>query len=186
MNLKTESATLSVTMPTLTLPHPRYQVSFLTALAEYQAENLPAYRQLDAAWLAEHFADYVDQLAAESRGEQLPPGFMPHTVYWLVEGDEYLGRVDIRHQLNTQLDQVGGHIGYDVRPSQRGKGYGTLALRLGLEKAQAMGINPVLVTCDVSNGPSNKIIQANGGVLENTLPATADHGAKNRYWISQK
>lgn len=171
-------------MPELALPDQRFRDSFLEALREYHAEKLATYDQLDEVWLEEDFDKYIEQLQRESRGENLPPGYEPHTVFWLVEGDEYLGRLDIRHQLNTWLKTIGGHIGYDIRPSARGKGYGKLILQLGLAKAKELGLGEVLVTCDVTNVPSNHVIKANGGVFEGTQPVGDGKPDKNRYWIT--
>lgn len=170
-------------MPELVLPNVKYQDSYLSALAEYQAEDLPNYRGLDAKALAADFASYVNQLHRESTGEGLPEGYVPHTVFWLVDGDTYLGRVDIRHILNDFLHREAGHIGYDVRPTERRKGYGNLALQLGKEKAKELGLKEVLITCDITNVGSNKIIRANGGKLENTISLGEGKPDKNRYWI---
>lgn len=171
-------------MPQLVLPHPRYRDSFLEALHEYHGEKLPTYEPLDELWLSEHFDEYVGQLHRESRGQDLPIGYEPHTVFWLVEGNRYLGRLDIRHQLNEWLSTVGGHIGYDIRPTERGKGLGKLQLELGLQKARELGFEKVLITCDVDNVPSNTVIKANGGVLESTHPVAPGKPDKNRYWIT--
>ena len=71
----------------------------------------------------------------------------------------------------------GGHIGYGVRPSARGRGVATAALRLCLAEARARGILRVLLVCDADNPPSRRTILAAGGVLENA-PGTIE-----RYWI---
>jgi predicted acetyltransferase len=173
-------------MPHLALPDSRFKDSFLQALKEYQVEGLANYVDLDEAVLQVDFDGYVQKLRDEAVGENLPDGYVPHTLFWLVDGDEYLGRVDIRHTLNEFLKKEGGHIGYDIRPSQRRKGYGTLALKLGLEKAYDLGVKKVLVTCDVTNVGSNKIIVENGGVFEDELPLGDGKVGKNRYWIAVK
>lgn len=172
--------------PTLSQPDVKYMESYLTALAEYQAEDLRNYRGLDIEEIRRTFPDYVTKIKLEALGIGLPDDRVPHTLYWLVDGDEYIGRVDVRHELNDFLRHEGGHIGYDVRPSRRRQGYGTKGLELGLQKAVELGISPVLVTCDVTNLGSNRIIQSNGGVLENTVQVSDDPAvpAKNRYWIS--
>lgn len=172
-----------MTQPFLSLPNLRYQSSFLQALAEYQAEGLPYYSKLNKAELESDFAGYVTGLQAESRGENLPAGRVPHTIFWLVKDDDYLGRVDIRHDLNEYLSTEGGHLGYDIRPSQRGKGYGKLILELGLQKAKELGLPKILITCDIDNLPSKKIIEANGGVLEKIAPVGAGKTDKAFYWI---
>ena len=50
-------------------------------------------------------------------------------------------------------------------------------LAAALPRAHAMGIDPVLVTCDVDNVASRRVIEANGGVLENELQG------KLRFWV---
>jgi predicted acetyltransferase len=80
-----------------------------------------------------------------------------------------VGRSDLRHRLNPALEIIGGHIGYDVRPSERRKGFGTLILKLIMEKARKIGLSEVLVTCDTDNIASAKIIEKNGGKLEKQI-----------------
>lgn len=172
-------------MPQLVSPSDQYKASFLQALHEYQAEGLTHYLILDAEKLERDFGAYVALLQRQSRGESLPEGKVPHTELWLVEGDEFLGRVDIRHHLNPRLSQEGGHIGYDVRPTQRRKGYGKLALELGIAKARELGIEEVLVTCDVNNLASKKVIESNGGVLEDIQPMSTGKPDKARYTIKK-
>ena len=77
----------------------------------------------------------------------------------------------------------GGNIGYAIRPSERRKGFGTLILRLTLEKAKNIGLTRVLVTCDADNVASRKIIERNGGVLAGQV--VSEHTGKlvMRYFI---
>ena len=97
----------------------------------------------------------------------------------------FIGWLDIRHSLTEHLREIGGHIGYAIRPSERGKGYGNKILELALPKAQELGIKDVLITCDADNTPSAKIIEKNGGVFEN-IKTTSDGVPKRRYWINLK
>src|SRR5690242_3199976 len=83
---------------------------------------------------------------------------------WWVDGDEYLGRIAIRHRLTAQLRASGGHIGYDVRPSARRRGHATAMLRAALPVARALGVDSALVTCDAGNVASRRVIERNGGV----------------------
>ncbi|WP_408582003.1 GNAT family N-acetyltransferase [Enterococcus avium] len=48
--------------------------------------------------------------------------------------------MDIRHELNEFLREFGGHIGFGVRPTERGKGYATEILRLGLKYCEILGL----------------------------------------------
>ncbi len=54
--------------------------------------------------------------------ETWPDGFVPQTWLWWVAGDEFLGRLSIRHRLTPHLLVEGGNIGYEVRPSARRTG----------------------------------------------------------------
>ena len=72
----------------------------------------------------------------------------------------------LRHQLTEQLREHGGHIGYGIRASERGKGYATKMLELTLIEAKKLGINEVLITCNPDNIASQKVVLKNKGVLE--------------------
>ena len=112
---------------------------------------------------------------------------VPDSVFFLYddERDRFLGAVNIRHYLNDGLLQSGGHIGDGIRPSERGKGYGTLIVRLALEECKKLGIYRVLMTCDKDNIASAKTIVKNGGVLEDEF-VNEDGETEQRYWITLK
>ena len=74
-------------------------------------------------------------------------------------------------------------IGYGILPSERKKGYGKLILKLSLEECKKLGINKVLVTCVDSNIGSKKIIEANGGILENKIFFEPENDYICRYYI---
>ena len=96
--------------------------------------------------------------------------------------DKIVGVIDLRHHINHPiLGTWGGHCGYSVRPSERGKGYAKEMLRLNMQNAKELGIEKLLVTCDVNNKASEKTILANGGVCENTIDV--DGKQMKRYWI---
>jgi GNAT superfamily N-acetyltransferase len=86
---------------------------------------------------------------------KVPGHLVPQSTYWLVdESDKVVGIVRVRHRLNKRLLQFGGHIGYYVRPSERGKGYGTEALRLALQCIRPLGSPRALLTVNPANAPS--------------------------------
>ena len=102
----------------------------------------------------------------ETVGRNLATGRVPQSIFWLVRNEQrILACSRLRHTLNTFLEQVGGHIGYDVRPSERRRGFGTQILRMTLDKARDLGLKQVLVTADSPNVASWRIIEKNGGVL---------------------
>ncbi len=172
----------------LILPSVEYKASYIAAVKELQEDHsFPlmerTYDKLSITELEKNFGDYVEKKKSESRGENLPEGWVPATTYWLVNNGEYIGHVSIRHQLTAKLEQLGGHIGYTIRPSARGRGYGSKILELALPKMKGLGIERILVTCDATNTASRKIIEKNGGVLENQVPNPETGIDKLRFWI---
>ncbi|GAA1621240.1 GNAT family N-acetyltransferase [Actinoplanes couchii] len=126
------------------------------------------------------FAAWVQALrAAEATA---PEGWVPCTFRWIVEGDRYLGAIALRHELNDFLLDAGGHIGYGVRPSERKRGLATWACAETLTVARERGMDRVLVTCDVDNPASARVIERNGGVLEDVRDTSI--GRLRRYWIT--
>jgi len=127
---------------------------------------------------------HIRKLQDMARGVGLPEGWVPSTTYWLVrDGKIIVARSNLRHRLTPSLERVGGHIGYATRPSERRKGYGTLLCALTLQKARELGLKRVLITCDADNLASARIIEKNGGRLENQELSQATGKLKNRYWI---
>lgn len=172
-------------MPALIVPDVRLKRSFLAAMAEFADEGRTGDgsgigRDLEhwsGRWdTDEGLAAYVAERVAETETVTVEDWVL-NTNLWWVDGDEYVGRVSVRHELNDWLREVGGHIGYDVRRSRRGEGHATAMLRAALDVAHDLGIERALLTCDEDNLPSRAVIERNGGVLEDT------RGGKLRYWV---
>ena len=136
-------------------------------------------RDRQEAWSSdEAFRAFAEEVRAQRLEETLrPDGYVPDTELWWVDGDEFLGRVGIRHRLTPALLEMGGHIGYDVRPSARRRGHATAMLREALTVARGLGIENALVTCDVDNIGSRTVIERNGGVLDD------ERAGKLRFWV---
>ncbi|MCY3864952.1 MAG: GNAT family N-acetyltransferase [Chloroflexi bacterium] len=163
----------------LTRPHERHKDSFIEAVYEYIGEK----RTVN--WHPEILRERFDEYLRVLRQAETDPlaGMAPATQLWLVAaGYGYIGDVDVRHRLNKNLQRYGGHIGYKVRPSCRRRGYGTLICRLGIEQARRLGIGDILITCDDDNLGSAKIIEANGGVLQDRIDNQRGVLTR-RYWI---
>ncbi|WP_030156288.1 MULTISPECIES: GNAT family N-acetyltransferase [unclassified Glycomyces] len=171
-------------MPELIDPTERLTESFAAAIEEFIAEGRggPEDRSLLGAMIRDNPGDPRDwipaHLARERRWRtEAPEDFVTMTMLWWVEGDTYLGRISIRHELNEHLREFGGHIGYDVRPSARRRGHATAMLAAALPRAAALGIDQALITCDTDNTGSRKAIERNGGRFED------QRGDKLRYWV---
>ena len=107
---------------------------------------------------------YIERCRRYERGA-VPKGLVPATTYWLVRDRDgaVLGSCRLRHRLTDSLWQDGGHIGYDIRPSCRNRGYATEMLALALEEARQRELDWVLLTVTPTNLPSIRVIEKNGG-----------------------
>lgn len=119
-------------------------------------------------------------------GINLKPGYVKATHLWLIDGDKFIGEIGIRHELTPDLLKYGGNIGYEIRWSECGKGYGTKILNMALEFCKSeLKLNNVLITCDKNNIASRKVIENNGGVFQDEIINVLDRGKveTRRYWI---
>ena len=127
--------------------------------------------------------EWLEELKKRSSKDTVPEGLVPSSTYLGIrEKDNYIvGMIDIRHYLNEYLTQVGGHIGYGVRKTERNKGYAKQMLKLALEKCKELKIKRVLITCDEDNIASEKVILSANAKLEDIRNVDGEN--KKRFWI---
>ena len=148
------------------------------AARQYGDDAKDEYRDSLAALNDDELPGWVEALLADTRElARRPVGHVPSTHLWWVDGERFLGRVQLRHRLSPFLRQLGGHIGYHVIPPARRQGHGTAMLAAALPVAAELGLECVLVTCDVTNRGSRRIIEANGGLLQD------QREGKLRFWV---
>ncbi len=153
----------AITMIRLIVPAEKYQDAYIAGLKELMQESARPelfQREIDDA------ADYVRRAHAGMLG--LAAG-APRSDFWLMDGDEYVGTIQIRHKPSGRHPGTESHVYYDVRPSKRKMGYGAKILELGLEEAKALGIGELIVGCLEANIPSRKIIENNTGMLKENV-----------------
>ena len=88
---------------------------------------------------------------------------VPETTFFLYVDGIPVGIGSIRHFLTDALKEVGGHIGYCISPKYRQKGYGKEILKRLIIEARGIGITDILITTNLDNFASQKVILANGG-----------------------
>jgi predicted acetyltransferase len=152
-------------------PHAGLRDSYRDLVREFRDAGEPLV-PFPLAFPNDDFPSFLGRLAACARGEGLPPGFVPHSTYWLVSDGVVVGVSNLRHSLTDALRREGGNIGYGVRPSARRRGFAQELLRLTLERAGDLGLSEAWLTCSRSNEASVRTILRNGGLLvsEELLP----------------
>lgn len=131
-------------------------------------------------WNPDNFVyeEWLEENLQAETGLNIPENWVPAIqLVSLDEAGHALGFLNLRLRLNDYLLEKGGHIGYSIRPSERGKGYAKESLRQGLQVAKDKNIHRALVTCSIKNSASRAVILANGGQLEDIRHET------ERYWI---
>lgn len=94
-----------------------------------------------------------------------------------------VGTINVRWNLTEAMKRFGGNIGYGIRPTERRKGYNKINLYLGMQEAQKLGLDRVMLDCDVNNLGSDRTLKALGGVLERTEVDPEDNILTNVYWF---
>lgn len=155
---------------------PMWRSALLDMAREYAAHGETSYQMA----LTDCDA-FLQLLASDDAGTT--PGHVRMTSYWAMEDGLMVGSIRLRYTLTPSLRQVGGNIGYDVRPSRRDQGYATRMLALVLVRAREAGLDQVLLTCDVDNIASARVIQKNGGVLQFQGTFEGYDEAIVHYWI---
>lgn len=165
-------------------PNQKYKESFIQALYEYQKEG--GYPTVNIEHRRKNFGAYLERLENESKGiyKDTKQSRVPMFQLWLIDNESYIGTSLLRPKIEGDLFNRGGHISYEIRPSERRKGYGKKILALTLLKAKEHGLEKVLLTCDESNIASKKIIEHNGGIADTPFFEKGMSEQKLRYWIN--
>jgi len=165
----------------LIVPEEIYLPSYLEAYDEYAAHEVKHFA-FDNPRTCDVFQKYDDY----RQERNLRPDRVGADYYWLVNSEtrEFIGQISIRHRLNDALRLCGGHIGYGIRLSRWNQGYGTLMLKMALEKVRERGIQRALCTCDEENTASARVMEHNGFVLEDKvwIQEAGEKRLIRRYW----
>ncbi|HEX3778845.1 MAG TPA: GNAT family N-acetyltransferase [Pseudonocardiaceae bacterium] len=172
-------------MPDLVAPTTRLHAAWLNARDEWGPgvhEDGFGLDPADEVDSAAGFAAWVARLVDESDPTKpVATGRRRCTCRWIIEGDQVVGGIALRHELDDFVRRV-GHIGYGIRPSARRRGLATWALGRMLDEARLVGLDRVLIVCEDDNLASARTIERNGGVLEDL--GDAEPSVLRRYWIT--
>ena len=123
------------------------------------------------------FSKWLQSRVDMAKGINLDPEHVPMTTYWLKRNGYPVGMSKLRIRLTKALLELGGHVGFCIRPSERGKGFANEILRQTVDAARKKGIDSILLTCDIDNEPSWHTIESCCGKLEKVA------NQHRYYWI---
>lgn len=130
------------------------------------------------------FNSYVKILNESRDGINLGPQEVPSTSLFAFFDGLIVGKISIRHHLNSMLEKRGGHVGFGVLSAFRGKGFAKQMLALSLDHCRKIGLKEILLTCEESNDPSIKVIMRNGGVLDQLNDPQLAEAKILKFWIT--
>ena len=135
---------------------------------------------------ANNIEDWLNQVEKNRHWDTVQEGWMPAEQYIAVDtrDNTIVGMLNFRKELNEYLLNYIGHIGYSIAPSKRRQGLGTIMLKLALIEAKKVNLDRVLITCTDDNIASARVIENNGGVLEDKRVDPGDQKLTRRYWIT--
>lgn len=110
--------------------------------------------------------EVIPELINQSKGINLPEGYVPGTYYFLWDDEEIVGLFKLRHCLNEFLASGPGHIGYGILPKYRGKGYATKGLALAIEECRKIiPEDEIYLSVHKDNPSSLKVQEKNGAYI---------------------
>lgn len=156
---------------------------FAEANDEYPFEGLGNFEKV----FKNSYEDFYKELEVNKHIDKINPNWANQTSYVLIDQNGHIyGTANIRHELKGKLFEIGGHVSYAIRPSERKKGYGTLQLGLVLKKMDEMGIERAFITCRENNIGSKKTMEKFIGEADTLVPSKYEGTMEYRYWIDIK
>ena len=155
-------------------------LEFQEANDEYPFEGVSNLKKV----INNSFEEYFNDLEINKHIDEIYPTYANQTTYVLADDSNHIyGLINLRHELKGKLIEVGGHIGYGIRPSERKKGYATLQLKLILDKLKELNIDQALITCREDNIASKKTMEKFIGKKDTLVPSNHEGIMEYRYWI---
>lgn len=161
-------------------------IEYLDEFVEY-GSDINGSGSLDKIYEGYTFEEALDRcLKMEDEDYAKSVNRCPGKTFLLIREDDnrIVGSINVRWNLNEDMLNFGGHIGYGIRPTERRKGYNKINLYMGIIEAQKVGLDKIMVDCAVNNLGSDKTLKALGGRLERTEIDPSDGALTNVYWFN--
>lgn len=170
------------------LPAQEHEKAAAAYIGEFWACGSPinGTGSLDTFLAESTYAKWLARLRAQIDIANTPAERVPSYTYFYMRrlDGKIVGMVNIRLALNHFLRTQGGHIGYSICPSERGKGYATRMLGETLAFLAPIGLTRIILTCGDGNLASARVIEKCGGKLEEIFYSAAFDEVIRRYTIT--
>lgn len=152
----------------LEFPNKTHKKAYEKLINEWWEKSAP--EDLFCADTFEWFLDLIEK-DVKWRENRVPSHFfflvddeIPNELIWWIQIRHKIPYIDISPDIKEEI----GHMGYWINPKFRKKWYATIMLKLALEKIKELklDINKVLITCNIDNIGSSKVIESNRWVFE--------------------
>ncbi len=141
----------------------------------WEMEKIPIDPERLFTW--NNYQEFLDTIIQDITNSDL---WVNAHLFFLVNDTEILWALQIRHHINTpNLLENWWHIGYGIAPKHRRKWYATQMLKLWLLEAKKLWLDKVMISCNIDNVWSRKVIENNSWVFERF---NKDWDLR-RYWI---
>lgn len=148
--------------------HEQQAIEYIQEFYDFQSEIYGA-GSLQLFLKEGTYDGWLEKLIADLDIANISAGKVPAITYFYMnssDADRIIGMINIRLTVNDFLRKEGGHIGYSIRPTERGRSYGTNMLKMALAACKTIDLREIIITCDKNNAASAKVAKNNGGVLE--------------------
>ena len=170
----------------LVKPSKKYLPAFLKVIDDYRADENHFGRGNIDSLIQAIDTGTTDKWFQKLSNKDLPPGYVPSTMFWLLDDDEWVGVFAVRHSLTENLEKIGGHMGVNIAPKHRGGYAGFAGMKLCLVQARKLGLDRVLMTCNANNSASYRaimgLVKLYGG--EQFSDSNIDGQVQHRIWVN--
>lgn len=134
-----------------TEPKRKYFKEYLSACREAIENNDTEWAPVKPEDLG-RFRFYAPKMYKRMKsGKGLPENYPVTFTYWCFKNNTFVGECQIRPYIKGDAEKNIGHIGYSVRPSLRGKGYGQMLLGFAVRKLSEFNVYPIFAVCHKEN-----------------------------------
>ncbi len=104
------------------------------------------------------------------------------STYFCIHQSEVIGAIRFRHHTNHYIENVIGHVGYETKPTARGKGVAKFMLSWLQENVLT---DSIIITCEIDNIASKKVIESCGAQYINQIYSPEKNSAVKRFILER-